>query len=231
MPADAHDLQRVRELLPWFAADALVGDERRFVADWLARHGASHPDLVAELAWLQRTTAQARDAALERLPAADAGLDRLMDRIATGRRPAPRRAAWAARAGAWLARWVTRWPMRWPVRWLVPPPLVAGSLALLLVVQAGVIGVLVTRSPAEQQPMAGPSAPAPPQSAVLTVAWQAQARESDIRALLGHIGAQVIGGPTALGLYRLAVPRERADDALAELRTATAIVESVQLEP
>lgn len=65
-------------------------------------------------------------------------------------------------------------------------------------------------------------------SATLTVAFQPDATEAQIRALLLDNGAEIVGGPSALGLYQLSVTDPADADAVAEaLRAAGTIVESV----
>lgn len=65
----------------------------------------------------------------------------------------------------------------------------------------------------------------------VVVAFMPDATESEIRALLQDIGATVIDGPSALGLWTLGFAEESGLDAGVErLRQETAIVESVQAD-
>lgn len=62
---------------------------------------------------------------------------------------------------------------------------------------------------------------------VLVVAFQPSARQREISQLLLAHDITIIDGPSAIGLYRIAVPSEREPgEILAVLRAATAIVES-----
>lgn len=64
-----------------------------------------------------------------------------------------------------------------------------------------------------------------------TVAFEPDATEAQIRALLIETGATVIGGPSALGLWQLGFADNVARDAALErLRAAGSVVESVQVE-
>lgn len=66
---------------------------------------------------------------------------------------------------------------------------------------------------------------------VFTVAFSPEATEAEIRALLLDAGVEIIAGPSALGLYRLA-PVAGVDAAAADaaLRAAGNIVEDLNLE-
>lgn len=112
-------------------------------------------------------------------------------------------------------------------------PAMAFGLAAVVLVQAGVISALLLASPAEQVLLSGePTAAAPNNAATnqvqLTVAFNPQTTEFAIRELLAAAGAQILSGPSALGLYIVAVPAARSDAAVAKLRAAKGVVESVQ---
>ena len=207
------ELQHVRELLPFHALDALEGEDREFLSRWLAQHGGEHPDLTAELRWLQRSAEQARE--LAAAPAAQAGLVELMTRIAA-EAPAPRSPP-AAAVPPWWQRWFAA-------------PRLAMAMAVLLLVQSVALVVLLQREPAGQEALSGPPATAPAGRVLLSVAFQPDAREADLRALLARIHAEVAAGPSALGLWQLTVPADAADQALMQLRAASTLVESAQRE-
>lgn len=94
--------------------------------------------------------------------------------------------------------------------WLAGPALrpAAALAALLIVAQAAIITGLVGER-AEIEPV---RALAPGQKAVVfVVAFDPQATEADIRALLLKAGGTIIDGPRQLGDYRISVPANRAD--------------------
>ncbi len=235
-PALDADLPRVQALLPWFAMGVLTGEDQAFVEQWLAAHGADHPALQAELAWLLGTATLARENARHTANkhAAVAGLGDLMARIAAERpssaslplmaRTGPQGLTWLARCTAWLADNLA--PRR---------PAMALAVAAVVLAQTVVIGTLLTRENSEQAPLSGPSVGtslgATQGMVLFTVAWRADAREADIRALLASTQAQIVAGPSALGLYRVALPIAHAPLGLAALRAASHLIESVQAEP
>jgi hypothetical protein len=219
---------QVTALLPWFAAGTLTPVERKFVQDWLARYGDQHPGVVAELTWLRRTATQSREVSRVSPKLAQAGLNNLMLRIArdAGRQvPAATRprpsvngkpgTGLLARAGRGLANL------------FAPRPILVFGLLTVLLIQGGLIGKLMWRQPpAEQGLSSGEAEPivktiaASGGDAVFTVSFRANARESEIRDVLQGAGAQVIGGPSALGMYRISVPANKAEAAQAVLRGA-----------
>lgn len=63
----------------------------------------------------------------------------------------------------------------------------------------------------------------------LTVGFSAEATEGEIRDLLLELELEIVGGPSALGLYSVVVPTDQSvADALTALRAADDIVESAE---
>ena len=132
------------------------------------------------------------------------------------------KASWQDRIGDWLGSTLG-----------VRSHAMAFGIAAVVLVQAGVIGALLLASPAQQVLLSGePTATAPNSAATnqvqLTVAFNPQTTELAIRELLAAAGAQILSGPSALGLYIVAVPAAKSDAAVAKLRAAKGVVESVQ---
>jgi hypothetical protein len=234
----ASDLSRVQALLPLHAQGLLQGEQLTFMHDWLEHNMAQYPEMKAELAWLGTTSTQLKEESAKHVRAAqpqlDAGLNSLMGRIAaeqaslaSGAAPVPRRAApeqknWIAEISDWFSR-----------------ALGAGSrgfamgAAVLVLGQAGVIGALLVNEPAQQTVLSGEgnttagNAAAGDAVTALTVAFNPTATESEISQALIRAKAQLISGPSALGLYSVSVPTAQLDDSVATLRAATEVVESV----
>lgn len=92
--------------------------------------------------------------------------------------------------------------------WLAPPP----------------------RTFSEVAPLGAPAMPAAADRRVVDVVFRDDADMRAMREALRDAGAGVIGGPSALGLWRVALPNEGADLALRRLRQHPA-VESVSEAP
>lgn len=111
----------------------------------------------------------------------------------------------------------------------VRSPAMAFGLAAVVLAQAGVIGALLLSNPAQQTPLSGDAPVAAPANQVLlTIAFSPQATELAMRQALAATGAQLVAGPSALGLYTVAVPTANADTAITQLRAAKGVVDSVQ---
>ncbi|MES2941910.1 MAG: hypothetical protein V4772_03460 [Pseudomonadota bacterium] len=241
-PAD--EFEMVQELLPWYAQGTLEGAELAFVQQWLALHMTEHPEIAAELAWLRSSATHLQAAASAQMQqtmsdgAMDLGLAALMQRIAQERAPeaalpvanktaskppvrpgsSQTKDSWLVRFGDWLHE---RFGM------LSPAP--AFAAVALILVQAGVIGVLLLQKPADQEALSGPPGlVTPANAALLTVAFNPQSREQDIRQTLLNAKATIVSGPSALGLYVLSVSADQLAQSMSQLQAAKGIVESVQ---
>lgn len=96
---------------------------------------------------------------------------------------------------------------------------------------ASAAGVILTMIPlpatrVEVVPLGAPAPAAPANMWVFDVVFRDEATAAQIRAALQDAGAEVVGGPSALGVWRVAVPAERAAQARQRLAAQPA-VESV----
>ena len=128
----------------------------------------------------------------------------------------------------------TPWPERL-ANWLdaylgMRRPGLAFAMMALVIGQAAVIGTLWSGPAARQEALSG--SPADPKTApgsvVLSVAFNPLASEMVIRGVLAQARAQIVSGPSALGLYQIAVPHEIANESMLRLQQAVGVVESVQ---
>lgn len=87
----------------------------------------------------------------------------------------------------------------------------AAAVALAIVPQQ------TPEAPAEVQPLAQSAPAAPAGSVMLQVVFRDDATIGHVRAVLAAQGAQIVAGPGALGVWRVAVPAERAQAARAAL--------------
>ena len=229
--ADPPDLAHLREMLPWYAAHALSSADQAWFDQLLE---AAPPETVAalraDIAWLQST---AMMMAAPPLPTVqiESGLDRLMERIAADRHEARSASTTVPKQAPYAPNLLRRWRTALS-DWLTPRSFGLALVCMaVFVIQAGFIGALLQRTPAEQIPLSGvPAETMDRDRVVLLVAFRAGATEADLRALLLQHKAQIIAGPSALGLYRVAIPAARAAAVAVALQHADALVESVQQE-
>lgn len=162
----------------------------------------TEPALRARLEWYEAVCDGVADAlpALDSLPATDEIIERIRGRT--------------ARHGffAWLSGTALR-----PA---------AAFVALLVIVQGAVIAMLALE---RTDTTAVRSAASGAQTVFLVVAFDPQASEAGIRALLLQAGARIVDGPKQLGEYRLAVSANQAQFARSLLEQSR-IVEYVRPE-
>lgn len=220
------ELARVRELLPWFANGSLNDADSRWVSAWLAAH-PEETDVHAELAWLKQSALQYKNTV--ETPAADKGLDVLLARIHAEKATAAQRRAVATDTSEDLWTKLKSW---------FATPAFGLSMAALLLVQTGVIGLLMRHTPAPTEtpsssqsqtmtPLSGGQVAAPAGMALLQVTFLPTATERDIRATLNNAQAQIISGPSSLGVYVLAVPAAELEKSQNALRGQSQVIESV----
>ncbi len=198
--ADARDDAGLRALLPWYVNGTLDAAARARVEAYLERSAPAR----AEAAWLARLDEDLR--AATPLPESDPGFEKFMQRLEAQRAPN-----------------VVAMRRREKPRWFVPALALA---ATLLVVQAGVIGVLMHERDARLTTLSAP--PAAVEGARLQVTFRPEATEAQIRAVLAEVGAQIVGGPGALGVYTLAVAPETLAAARERLAARSDVIESVR---
>lgn len=190
-------------LLPWYVNGTLAPEERRSVDDHVAGCAVCARELVAlrhVQAGLRRHLAQE--------PEPSAVLwQTVRNRIAAPAGSTDRVRLVAARArgsGAWA----------WVSDLLRPTLRPAWALAALglMVVQVAVIVGLLTHGPPGSAPayrtLSGPAVSGQPTGprARLRVAFVAHASEQAIRSALGELHGTIVDGPSAAGLYVIAVP-------------------------
>lgn len=217
--------RRLREQLPWHAAGA-PGTADDAVIRGLADGGKADSMVQAELAWWQSTAVLLRSAPPVPRELEDQGLDLLMDRIAAeSAAPIERLRPLQQPALSPLQR-----IGRAALQTLAAPPraLVAG-LALLVAVQAALLaGLLATDAGLHALGGESTDASRPAGMVVLTVAFRPDVQEAALRRALQEVQAEIVAGPSALGLYWVAVPATRADEVHAHLLRAVSVIESIQ---
>jgi hypothetical protein len=186
-------LHKVRELWPGYLNKTLSADDQVFMTHWLHNHGPEHPEFQQELAWLALTQEQLRQATPAASP--EAGWHELLARIEA--QPQPHAMQQAHVPTGLLARCVA---------WLSAPAF-ATSLALLVLVQSLALWMLW---PSEQDTVrlmsSSPASSAAQPHITLQITFEEQATVAQVRAALSSVHAQVIQGPSALGVWQAQVP-------------------------
>lgn len=162
----------------------------------------SSPGLANEVEWLRQVGRVVNESAPQ--PTGDAGLQRALARIRAERDFQPAQPRREQKEKTSFFAW----------------PRFAFGLAMAVVaVQAVVIATLVARAPetpSSVAPLAG--SPQAASGALIQLTFKPEATELQIRGLVSGIEGEIVGGPGALGVYTVRVPKARAAGALQSLR-------------
>jgi len=187
-----HEREEIEELLPWYVSGKL---EPRLAAR-VRQYLEAHPELARHVA-IAREESDAAIAANEAIrPLGAAALDRLRASVAAH----PRKPSLAMRLEQW------RGTLAETIGALSPSQIaLAGSAAaLLILVQAGVIGTLVVeRGAPVYETAAGPQDTKP--GIELLIGFKDTATVGEMGALLKQMDARIVDGPRS-GVYRLRIP-------------------------
>ena len=189
---EAADEQRLLALLPWYCNGTLATEERRWLEACVARSERAASLLAREQALAASVVAQLAPAP------EDIGLAQTLSRLRAQQAPARRDHAVGAQAasawsglGARLASWMD----------VLVRPRVAGAMAMVLLVQLGVLGWLLERPQAAMERVR--SLPVQ-ELRTLRVSFVKGITEEQIRVALVAAGAHIVGGPSQVGEYWLA---------------------------
>lgn len=142
--------------------------------------------------------------------------------------PSPPAGDWAAlRDRALESRLGTGW---WASRGMpARVGLIAASQAAILLLGITVYDRLRPAPQGEYHALSAPQTTA--RAGNIIVIFRPDSREQALRTTLATIGARFVDGPTAAGAYVLAVPREKRDAVLADLRERPDIVLAQPIDP
>lgn len=215
---NGHD-EEMELLLPWYATGKLSDSEKRQVDAWLE----GNPEAQSHLEMVREEMALTIESN-ESLGVASAGsLHRLMTAIEAEGDARPQ----ADPQGTLMER------LAGFVGGFSPRVYATAAVAclMLLVAQAGIIGVLLTSAPDATFQTATGGGPATAESGIIAlVAFQDTASASDIGALMNDNEGEIIGGPAEGGLYRVRFPQTADPDAVVDqLRAVSDVVKFVAL--
>jgi hypothetical protein len=237
-PAEqAADLERAQFLIPGYLKKSLGADDYQWMTqflDQLHRHGQADPQaarqedaFMEEMAWVQRSQAQIA----EDTPVfdADRGWERMEERLAAGvKQPSMAKAGSLPNPVAWAQTQLAALLDRAAAWWRKPA---IGALASALIVgQMGLLAAVVKQMSPERAEVTNATPLSGGQSVdgavVLSVVFKDSASLLEVRKLVDSVQGRVVGGPGALGVWEVAVPKEKLAEAL-QIFAAAPAVESV----
>ncbi len=180
----------ITPLLPWYLNGTLAETERRAVAD----HLRECAECTRELGSLEDLQAAVRDAAQQAPEPSPLLLTRALASIDEYERE----------------KEAAGWP--WLAWWRPLPKFARVALAVQLAAIVGLGSYIAVSRDRPRFETAGSSIPGAHADRVqIAVMFQPGASEAQIRQVLQGLGASIIGGPSALGVYTIELPIARDD--------------------
>ena len=197
--------KNISDMLPAYVNNSLDERTRRRLENIIQ----NSPPLQAEVAWLQKLRKQIQgDKEHLQLPAADAGLDRLMAIIAAEK---------SGKVSSIVAR------LKPTAAWYKPALAIAASI---MFVQAIGLFTLINNGSGADTIRTLSGGVTAQQGAVLQVTFKADTTEAQIRASLAAVEGEIIGGPGALGVYSIRVKKGAGSSAANKLLQQKSVIDS-----
>ena len=250
------DIRRACALLPRYADGSIDSLDSIWLADWLTAHQVQVPEMITELHWLCQTHKKNQHHTPARALATNPNIDSLLTRpplgdntsvatlqaqalhslpATTPTTPAAKPQLTHPAAPTW---WMT---LQTSLRHFYSKQRLATVFVIGFALQILLIAATVTwRSSQAQQARQQVLPPitrdviAPAGSVLLNISFLPDSSEQAIRSQLTTAHATIIAGPTALGIYTLSVPADKATIALQTLQHAETlhhVVDTVQRAP
>lgn len=195
---DNDNIEEIRAKLPWYVNGTLDAKTRQSIDDAIA----SSPALKAEVEWLKSLQSEiASDDYLPDIPN-NIGFDQFKTLINNEQ---------SGKVISISSRWQ---------QWQRPLMAVA---ATLVVVQMGVIGSLLNNQPETITTLSGSTTISIKGTMLIQVVFNENATTKDTQAALQLVDAEIVGGPSALGIYVVRVSDQHIADTIARLRKHAAI--------
>lgn len=219
---NTQDIERAQYLIPGLLKKTLGTDDSEWMAQFLntlrSQGGPVLAEFEQEMAWVERT--QQHLAQTSPVFDAQAGWQRMKGRLDT----ATEKVVGSPPAAPTRPRNVVQWVKSQfrdridnAIRWW-QKPVVAVLASAMIVGQMGILAVVV-RNFYNVAPQAAIVVPASgekslPDSITLAVVFKDKATLKQVNHLLGSVQAQVVGGPGAIGVWEIAVPKDRLNEAM-----------------
>ena len=222
-----NDEESVEALLPWYEKGTLPDDDAHTVEDYLKAHPADGNRFIELIREEVTETIEANEQA--GMPSS-AALHRLMESIAAE----PKRAGVVVRERA--GGFFTRLFGQGSASWL---PVATAAACLVILVQAGTIGLLLTNPDVIEGPGEGrvtrnlkPELAGNNNEGTVLIRFNPNATAKDITALLNTLEATIVEGPKLGGVYRVRISSkplktEQIDAILKQMRERSDIITDV----
>lgn len=225
------DIERARDLIPGLLKKTLAANDKEWMTQFLdslnRQGGTIAVEFAQEMAWVERSQEQLADDA----PAFDAqaGWQRMQSRLdapmsVADPKPHVKKAA-SSPAASWVKTQIHNWINNAVAWWRKP---VVGVLAsAMIVAQMGLLVAVVKQMNQLQTTSVGvtPASNAPSLEglAVLSIVFKDRASLLEVRTLIDSVQGRVVDGPGALGVWLVAVPKDKLDASMKRLGAAKAV--------
>jgi hypothetical protein len=235
------DIKRAQALIPSFLKNLLSADDSVWMTQFLSQLQSSDPALAQafteEMQWVQKTQ-QHMESTLPHMDI-NAGWAHLAQQVsqspsaqAAARTPTPSQVRSQNESFFELTiRWMKIQALRLLGLWRKPVVAVLGSA--MIVGQMGLLAAVIKQlhhveNSAHVIPASGSKAALPENSVMVQVVFKDNTSVADIRKLLDLSGAQIIGGPSALGVWEVQIEKAKQTAAIEQISKSKA-VESISL--
>ncbi len=216
------DMERAQHLIPGLLKKTLGNDDSEWMAHFLntlrAQGGSVWTEFEQEMAWVERTQQHLTQTS----PVFDtqAGWQRMQGRMDAATEKVIVSAPAALSRPRSVVQWVKsqfRARVDKSIRWWQKPA-VAALASAMIVGQMGLLAAVV-RYYYNIETQSAIVAPASgekglPDSITLAVVFKDNATLKQVHQLLGSVQAQVVGGPGAIGVWEIAIPKDRLNEAI-----------------
>jgi hypothetical protein len=230
---NTQDIERAQLLIPGLLKKTLGTDDSKWMAQFLNtlrnQGGPVLAEFEQEMAWVERT----QQHLTQNSPVFDAqaGWQRMQGRMDAETEKvivSPPASTMRSRSVVQRVKSLFRDRVDKAIDWW-QKPIVAALASAMIVGQMGLLAIVV-RNYYNVAPQTAIVAPASgekglPDSITLAVVFNNKATLTQVQQLLGSVQAQVVGGPGAIGVWEIAVPKDKLNEAMKVFRDSN-IVES-----
>lgn len=242
-PMTPNDFSRAVELIPRHLKNSLSEADSAWMKEFLTQLQSTDPAqakaFVEEMQWVEKTQAQ-MERALPHLNL-DAGWQHLTTKLEDSSAPAsasaisraatPAQDASRNKAASWIKTFIQKRIEGLLNLWRKPAVVVLGSA--MIVGQMGMLAAVIKKMYTVETagvaiPASGAKGAASDQVVVVQVIFKDNTKVADIRKLLAASGAQIIGGPSAIGVWEVQIDKSMQTAAIDQI-SKSKTVESISL--
>ena len=235
------DYEKAVSLIPAYLKNSLTADDSAWMKGFFTHMQNSDPAKAAsfaqEVQWVEKTQKQMNQA----LPHMDinAGWAQLYGQLMNKASPqAPAATSLKVdppniigKTVQWISKWIKKRMNGLLDLWRKPAVVVLGSA--MIVGQMGLLAAVVTKMYSTETtsmaiPASGSKSAASDQVVIIQVIFKDKTSVADIRKLLEASGAQIVGGPSAIGVWEVQIEKPKQTTTVNQI-SRSKLIESISL--